>query len=272
MTETPAVPPIPKARLLVVDDEPNVRAALKRSLNLLGYVADEAASGLQALHVLENTPYDLMILDLRMPGLDGVEVMQRARQIHPDLLIIVLTGHATLDSAIAAVRSQAVDYMLKPASLHDIGAAVAAALRERAKALRRQHLLEVMDQTLDALRESEAPAPRAEMLERFVTCGGITLDAEERLVVVREQDSAHSHTTQLTENETALLAYLMSRPAQVLSTRELARGALGYDLSDQEADSIVRPHIFRLRRKLEPEPGARKLIRTVRGRGYVLEP
>ncbi len=137
MTSQTVTPPVPGALVLVVDDEPNVCSALTRSLTLSGYRADAASSGHQALGLLQRTPYDLMLLDLRMPGMDGVEVMQRAREVRPDLLIIVLTGHATLESAITAVESHATDYLLKPVSLHDVATAVATALLQRAKVLRR---------------------------------------------------------------------------------------------------------------------------------------
>lgn len=266
MSDQNLTSPIPEARLLVVDDERYVRAALTRSLNLMGYQADEAGSGFKALRMLQSTPYDLMVLDMRMPGMDGVEVMRRAREIRPDLLIVVLTGHASLESAIAAVKSHAADYLLKPASLHDVGAAVAAALQQRAKSLRRQHLLEVLDQTVDALREGETPAQRPPSLERFLVVGSVTLDSEKRLVVV---SGTPSRTVELTENETCILAYLMERPDQAISTQKLASGALGYDLTEQEAQSIVRPHIFRLRQKIEADPQEPELIRTLRGRGYL---
>ncbi len=266
MTDQALSPPIPEARLLVVDDEANVRSALARALALRGYRTDQAASGHQALRMLESNPYDLMVLDIRMPGMSGVEVMQRARQIRPDLLIIILTGHASLESAIAAVKSHAHDYLLKPASLHDLAAAVVSALERRAQALRRQHLLGVIDQTLDALRETETSERRQPTLERFLRAGPVTLDSEKRLAVV---SGTPPNTAELTENELSILVYLMERPDQVVSNRELARAALGYDVTESEAQSIVRPYVFRLRRKLEADPGEPRLIRTVRSRGYI---
>jgi two-component system KDP operon response regulator KdpE len=266
MTRQAVTPPIPEARVLVVDDEPNVRSALTRSLTLLGYRADAASSGRQALGLLQRVTYDLMVLDLRMPGMDGVEVMQRARQVRPNLLIIVLTGHATLESAIAAVKSHATDYLIKPTSLHDVAAAVAAALQKRAEVLRRQYLLKVMDQTLDALREGEATDTELPTLERFLHVGPVTLDSEKRLIVVGDSPA---RSAELTENEMSILAYLMGRPDRVVSSRELAHAALGYDVTEQEARTIIRPHIFRLRRKVETDPKEPRLVRTVRGRGYL---
>jgi DNA-binding response OmpR family regulator len=270
MTKMMVTPPIPGARVLVADDELQVRSALVRSLDLLGYRADEAGSGYQALEMLEGTPYDVMVVDVCMPGMDGVEVMQRARQARPDLIIIVLTAYAALESAIAAVRFGAVDYLRKPASAYDIAAAAASALRQRAENLRRQHLLQVMSQALDELRGDRASGgllPRRNQ-DHFLCIGPVTLDLEKCLAVVAKGDDAAGCTVELTASEAALLAYLMKYPGTVFSCYEMAHVALGYDVSEEEARSIVRPHVYRLRRKLETNPCEPRLIRTVHGRGY----
>ncbi len=259
-------------RILVVDDEPNIREGLVLALNLMGYRAEEAISGCEALKMLEGTPFDLMVLDMRMPEMDGIEVMQRARRICSDLPIIVLTGHATLDSAIAAVKSGATDYLLKPASLHDIAAAVGTVLRSRTEQLRRQHWLHVMDEAMDALRQTEAPppsSPPAEMpVERFLRAGPLALDRQKRLVII---SSAPPHTAKLTEGETLVLTSLMDRSEQVLTCRQLARAAWEYDLDEFAAQSLIRPYIFSLRRKIESDPRNPQLLLTVRGRGYCLQ-
>ena len=114
----------PEARILVVDDEDRVREGLCWSLRVSGYTVDEALSGAQALALLGRGAFDLMLLDMNMPAMDGVEVMERARRVQPDLAIIVLTGHATLDSAIAAVKWGAGDYLLKPVGVQGLQAAV----------------------------------------------------------------------------------------------------------------------------------------------------
>jgi two-component system KDP operon response regulator KdpE len=263
-----------QSRVLVVDDEDSVRSALARSLTLLGYLADSAASGLEALEMLRLNPYDVMVLDMRMPGMDGVEVMQQACDLYPDLSIVILTGHATLDSAIAAVRSHAANYLLKPASVHDVAAAVASALQQRAVKLRRRHLLRVMRQALDEVRkiETTVETPPVPSQERFLCVGPVTLDRERRTVIVAGADDASSSNALLTVCETLLLAYMMQRPETPLSCRDLARRALGYDVEDNEAKSIIRPHICRLRRKMESDPSHPDLIRTIPGKGYLFAP
>lgn len=250
MTDPTGTPAIPQVRVLVVDDEASVRSALARSLTMLGYTADAAASGYQALAMLGRTPYDAMVLDIRMPGMDGVEVMQRVCQMYPGLSIILLTGHATLESAIAAVRSCAADYLLKPASVHDIAAAIARALEQRAQ---------------------EGP-PRVTSPGDFMRVGPVILDRERHLTIVAEADGADSLRAELTVSESALLTHLMQHPHTVFSCCELARDVLGYDVSKGEAQKIVRPHICRLRKKVEPHPDHPRLIRTVPGKGYSFAP
>jgi len=298
MTEAPSPEQeVTAARVLIVDDEPTIRQTLARALSLRGYQTDEAGSGPRALALLEQRPYDLMVLDMIMPGMDGVKVMHLARQLRPDLLIVVLTGHASLESAIAAVKQDAVDYLLKPTSIHDIAAAVSRALKNRAEEVRRERLVRV---ALDALRQaemgsvaegnapaSEKPLPtealpevslgeireqhfKVENLpERFLQAGPLLLDRHKRLVVVKR---IPERALELSEGEEAILAHLMSHPDQVVSCQELARAAWGYTLSEQEAQSLVRPHIFRMRRKIESTPDDPSLIRTIRGRGYLFSP
>ena len=249
MTSLTTTSAIPEARVLVVDDETHVRSALARSLTLTGYYADEAASGTHALQMLERAPYDAMVLDIRMPGMDGVEVMSRACRLYPDLCIIILTGHAALESAIAAVKSHAADYLLKPASVRDIAAAIDRALQQRTQ-------------------KEQAQMPT---LERFLRAGPVTLDQEKHLAIVATGD-AGSLIVELTASESALLAQMMRHPNTTFSCRELAQTALGYDVSEQEAPRIIRPHIFRLRRKIESDPDRPRLIRTVLGKGYLFAP
>ena len=239
--------PILPARILVADDEAMPRMTITRALNLMGYKADEAASGAEALGKLSARFYDLMLLDLRMPGVDGVEVMRQASKLCPDTLVIVLTAHATLESAITAVRFGAVDYLLKPYSLRDTEAAIARALDQH------HHVRE----------------PQAGSTERFLQRGPVTLDVEKRLAIVALPGDGQSRQAELTGNEAALLAYLMQSPDAVFSCRDLARSPLGYDVSEREAEDIVRPHLSRLRNKIEFDPVHPTLIRTIRGKGYL---
>jgi len=262
---------VQRARILVVDDETNLRVGLQSLLSLTGYHVGEAASGHEALKLLESAPYDLMVLDLHMPGMSGVEVMHHARQMHPDLSIVVLTAHASVESAIAAVKSDAVDYILKPFDPKDLAATIARALQERAEELHHRQLLNLIGEALDTLERPEMASPPPPMYsDRFLHVGPLSLDREKRLVVVGQGDPPR--TVELSEGEVAVLAILMENANQVFSCSELAHAAIGHDLNEQEAQSMVRLYIFRLRRKIEATPKQPRLIRTVRGRGYFFSP
>jgi DNA-binding response OmpR family regulator len=247
---TAAEPPnaFPEAKILFVDDDIQVRRTLARLLGLLGYQVDEASSGQQALQMLEQSVYDVAVLDIRMPGMDGVEVMHHARQICPDLAIIFLTGHATVDSAVAAVRSHAVDYLLKPVSNRDLAAAVSQALQQRPQ------------------RE---PLKVSCTSEQFLEVGCVTLDRKRRAVIVTGAEHTVELSNRLTNSEVALLSCLMQRPGVAVSCRQLAQDALDYHVNEEEASTIIRPHISRLRKKIEFDPDQPRLILTVRGRRYL---
>ena len=265
---------VSQPRVLVVDDEDHVRSALVDSLHIQGYRADEACSGYQALEMLGRTTYAVMVVDLRMPGMDGVEVMRRAAKMCPDLSVVVLTGHPTLDTAISALKLRAVDYLLKPASLQDVVAAVASALERRGREMRQRRLMQVMGRALEEMREIEdsEDVGNTPMQDRFLRVGPVMLDREKCQVVVAEEDDADALPVELTLSETKLLAYLMQRPGIVLPCSELAQAALGYDVEEQSAPGIIRPHICRLRKKIEPDPDHPRLICTVPGKGYLFTP
>jgi two-component system OmpR family response regulator len=238
--------PFPEARVLIVDDEPEVRSALSRFLDLLGYCVEEAACGQQALKMLECAPYDVAVLDIRMPDMDGVEVMRRARKVYPGLPVVFLTGYATLESAVAAVKAHAVDYLFKPVSLSEVASAIANALQQRA----------------------QRGQMWASAVKRFLQVGPVTLDQERRIAIVASADILGSVKAGLTPIETRLLAYFMQHPGVAISCYELACAALPYAVLAEDAPGIIRPHISRLRRKIEFDFSQPSLILTVPGKCY----
>ena len=258
-------------RILVVDDEQTIVSSIIRALELSGYRADGMVSGKAALAALVQGAYDLMLLDMKMPEIDGIQVMQRAHQLQPGLPIIVLTGNATLESAIVAIKSDAEDYLLKPSSIHDITAAVAQALKKRSDQARPQRLLQTI---LETLQEPDLPSLDAEsILSSGVTkqptlrVGRLQLNQEKRVLLI---DDPPVREAELTDGEATILTLLMKEPDRVLSCREITRAAWSYELEEWEAQALVRPYIFRLRQKVEPNPSEPQLIRTVRGKGYLL--
>jgi DNA-binding response OmpR family regulator len=274
--DTSANPPLlPEARILIVDDDANVLLAMSRALKLKGYsYVDEAHNGTEAVEKLTRMPYDLMMLDIRMPDMDGMAVLQKAQVLRPNLLVIILTGHAAIESALTSLKSgMVVDYLLKPASLDQVEAAVRKALRKRLSEMQQRHSLETAIAALEQLK-TDAPVPQGGTLpqplplERFLHAGPVSLDRDNRQATLQWEGKAHIAV--LTASEENILALLMSRPGDVFSSRRIAREALNYELNENEAKSIVHPHIVRLRRKIEQDSRHPGLIRTVRGKGYTL--
>jgi DNA-binding response OmpR family regulator len=273
-----------KHKILIVDDESEICSALSNMLKLEGYIAQESTSGEQALALLQHNSFDVMILDMQMPGLSGVDVIHQARHLHPNLPIIILTGHATLDSAIAAAKSeQVIDYLLKPAKNQEIITAVAQALKKRAIQVRQKQLVEAASQVLNVINPSNLPlantttseppppssVPTKTTSNNHIHVAPLNLDRKHQLATVGNHPK---HPIRLTKGETAVLATLMISHNQVLSCREIVLAVWGYETTEAEASSIVRPYISRLRRKIATVIDKPQLIRTVRECGYYFAP
>jgi DNA-binding response OmpR family regulator len=254
-------------RILIVDDEPAICETLAEVLNTQGRAVVTAASGEEALALLQKEPFDLMLLDLVMPGLGGLQVMEKARQIAPSTIVIMLTAHGTLSSAIQAMRHGAHDYLLKPASAPKIMASVEEGLRRRQEALRKQELVQQMEKAIKELSSGElAPPgsePEPERPVRFLRARDIVVDLQRQLVVVRDEP------VNLTPTELRLLTTLMQRPDEVYGARALVKEVQGYDCEELEARAIIRVHIRRLRKKIEELPEDPHYIINVRGVGYM---
>jgi two-component system KDP operon response regulator KdpE len=255
------------AKILVVDDEPIIRETLAEMLSTEGREVITAASGEEALALLQKGSYDLMLLDLIMPGLGGLQVMEKARKIAPGTIIIMLTAHGTLSSAIQAMRHGAHDYVLKPASAPKIMASVEEGLRRRQEALRKQELVRQMEKAVRELSTGEFALPSAEPEQerpaRFLQARDIVVDLQRQTVLVRDQP------VNLTPTELRLLTTLMQRPDEVRGARDLVEEVQGYECDELEARAIIRVHVRRLRKKIEEIPEDPRYIINVRGVGYM---
>ncbi len=253
----------PPAHILVVDDEAVMRATLEEILGGVGLRVSTASNGEAALAELQNGPVDLMLLDLRMDGLDGLQVIEAAQKIAPNTVVVMLTAHGTLESAISAMRRGAFDYLLKPCQVPEILDAVQRGLAHRSQVLRQRDLVTLMQQAIQELQIPGVPAEAAGSSDRFLQSRGISLDLQRHVATVRGQ------LLDLTLTEFKLLAYLMQRPDQVVSPRELVNSVQGYEADEYEARAIIRVHIRRLRQKLEQDPANPDYVLNVRGIGYL---
>jgi len=256
-----------KTRILVVDDEVTLRTTMEDLLDTEDREIVTAASGEEALAYLEDGPFDLAIVDLIMPGIDGLQVIDVAQKLSPQAKIIMLTAYGTLDSAIQAMRRGATDYLLKPATAPQIEAAVDRALQIRYEDARREALIERIGDAFDELRgertsvASEEPLPARR--ERFLQARGIIIDLQKHIVTM------NGSALDLTPTELRLLSTLIARADQVMSCRELVYQVQNYETDEREARSIIRVYIRRLRKKIEPDPSAPNYILNVRGAGYM---
>jgi DNA-binding response OmpR family regulator len=258
-----------RGKLLVVDDEPSLRDSLREILEQEGHQVSTAESGEEALAILSVDAFDLILLDLKMKGIDGLEVMREAKEARPDAIVIMLTAYGTLDSAIAALRHGAHDYLLKPCSVGEIVASVDRGLAERWESLRRRQLVSSIEQSVRQLTATTPPPePTAEIRRRgrFIRARQLLMDREKQIVV------AYGERLDLTPTEYKLLACLVENVDRVLSYQKLAREALEYQCSDKEARAALKTHLWRLRRKLKTGAGEESPIVNVRGKGYMIRP
>ncbi len=255
-----------KGRILVVDDEEASRKSLGDILRLEGYQVMVKGDGPSAIEVLSEEEFDLLLLDLKMPGMDGLQVLKQAATIAPDTMVIMLTAHGSLESAIEALRQGAHDYMLKPSSPNEILTSVASGLSRRADSERKKRLLAQMEASIQELKDAEGVEQDQEVTRTLYTLGNdIKVDLERR-----EVWSGISKVF-LTPTEGKLMRVLLENRGRVLSHRELVFLVQGYQTTDWEAPEIMRPLVSRLRRKLAQFENGNDWIVNVRGTGYVFD-
>lgn len=256
------------ARILVVDDEYSIRLLLSEELSHEGYEVATAASGEEALVMLEESKFDLMLLDLKMPGIDGLEVMEEAAQLAPNTVVIMLTAHATLDSAIEAMRHGGYDYLLKPSTTEDILASVEKGLTKRRKRLHERALIRQMTHIAHQLEDGDVEGKEAgekvERPPRFIRVRELLLDREQLVVTLK------GRTLDLTPTEFKILLGMMENVDRVVSFNELAEVIHGRGSAGTQARGAISTHVWRLRRKLEAAGSGEEYIVNVRGRGYRL--
>lgn len=273
------------AHILVVDDEGPNRYSVSKTLQRVGYLVAEAASGEEALEVMKTQTFDVVLTDIRMPGLDGVELLRRIKEEAPDAIVILMTGYASLGTAVEALRLGAHDYLIKPSSSQDIRQSVARGVERARNLARRRKLLDTIKKDVFELTRADADAIRAGF------DSGLGVDSDSLRYQDRMQDIGGGNTMQLgpltvypgryqisvgdkpidlTPTEFDLLLYLAAHRGRVVPCHELVREVRGYAVDEAEAREVIRPHVSNLRRKLKDAGRDADLIVNVRGIGYRL--
>jgi len=230
--------PAATARILVIEDDPTVAEVVSRYLSREGFHVDVSGDGIAGLQAALEAPPDLLVLDLMLPGISGLEVLRRLRRSAP-VPVIMLTARSSEADKVSGLEFGADDYVAKPFSPRELTARVKAVLRRAAGAV-------------------EAPAG-----QRFLIAGPLELDTSTRQVRLG------GDAVELTVKEFDLLAHLMRNPHRALSREELLESVWGFSYGDT---STVTVHVSRLREKVEADPGWPRFVKTVRGVGYRFEP
>lgn len=254
------------ARILIVDDEESIRFILMRTLRQEGHLLETAVHGGEAIQKIKQNSYDLILLDLHMEPIGGMEVFAFVRQQDPDIMVIILTAHGALESSVEALRLGAFDYLFKPSSPAIIRQRVHESLEKRRTQLQRQQLIVQMDSLRHMLNEINATdvaitPPVAS--DRFIDSGQLVIDTHHQVVTFSEI------VLDLTTTEYNILLSLVKYSPNPISPRELVIASLGYDSEDHEAREIIKWHIHKLRRKIEPDPTHPQYIKTIRYKGYL---
>src|SRR5262245_22788784 len=256
------------SRILMVDDEASIRLTLGALLRRAGFDLTAAESGVEAVALLERQPFDLLLVDLKMPEMDGMQVVRAARERQSDIAIIVLTGHGSLDTAVEGLHQGIFDYLLKTTGPEQVIERVRAGLRTREQVLRQRTLLEVVGTAMQELRPAaqQSSSTSLNTTQRVLTAGALELD------LWRQEARLAQRKVALTPTEFRVLLCLAEHAGTMLSYAQLVRSALGYDAGELEAGELIKPHIHHLRQKLEPDSSAPRYILNVRGKGYLLSP
>jgi DNA-binding response OmpR family regulator len=219
-------------RILVVEDDARYADLLRRALAAEGYATDHARDGAEALDLLRAAPYDLVILDVMLPRLSGVELCRRLRELRQEVPVLLLTARDSIDDKVEGLDAGADDYLTKPAAIPELLA--------RMRVLLRRH------------EGRHDPVLRA---------GPLVLDPRRHRLEIAER------RVDLTSKEFAILEILMGQPERVFSRDEIAERVWGFDYAGES--NMIDVYVGRLRKKLGDASGS---LVTLRGRGYTLRP
>ncbi len=258
-----------KAHLLVVEDDATTLLSFVYRLRYAGYQVTEASDGEMAITLLEDGNFDVVITDIILGSVDGMEVLHVARQQAYSPEVIVLTGHGSFDTAVLALREGAFDYLVKPctseqllvsveraAQQHHSNQQVRAAARTLATALYGTSLEKREAPIIGQIAGAALPATRD---PASITIGDLIIGPTRMAVLFQGQ------RVRLTPTEYAVLRYLAEHVGQLCSSHDIIRTTHQYTVDDAEAQALVKPHIFNLRKKL-----AADYLLTERGIGYRL--
>ncbi|MEH7237149.1 response regulator transcription factor [Bacillus sp. JJ1562] len=229
-----------KQRILIVEDEEKIARVLELELTYEGYETGKSYDGNSGLEKFQEETWDLVLLDVMLPGISGIEVLRRIRAINATTPVILLTAKDSVEDKVSGLDLGANDYVTKPFQIEELLARIRVALRNNSK----------------------QDTSKQEQVDDWLSIGDLKLN-ESTYEVTRNNDAI-----ELTPREFDLLAYLMKHPRQVLNREQLLNAVWGYDYYGDT--NIVDVYIRYLRNKMD-KPYDVPLIHTVRGVGYVMK-
>jgi DNA-binding response OmpR family regulator len=250
-------------QILIADDEAPIRLTMDALLRRRGYAVMTAESAEEALDLIHQHSFDLLLLDLKMPGLSGLDVAMRARELQPSAAVIILTGHGSLETALQGMHIGISDYMLKTSNPQDVLARVTTVLEQQQERRRKDELYQTLHSVLNQLHGDRPAEPKPATVESQIEVGVL------RLSTWNQTAYLDGHKLNLTPTEFRILVCLAQHAGQVLTYQQIVQFAQGYDADTLEASELIKPHIHHLRQKIEPDPTNPRYILTVRGAGYL---
>lgn len=220
-------------KLLLVEDEVLLSSILKKGLKKKGYAIDVADDGNQAIEMYDVNEYDLIILDLNIPHVDGIEVLKYIRQGDLDTRVLILSARADIDDRVKGLDNGANDYLVKPFDFHELEARIRSLLR---RTFRQENVM--------------------------IECQGVRMDT------IAKQVSIEGVEVSLTKKEYGILEYLLLHKNEVISTERLLE-----HVWDSEVDLFTNPLKFQmhcLKKKLSPMLHGKLLVKNIRGQGYMI--
>ena len=255
--------------ILIVDDEASLRQTLARILQRADYEVTTTASGAEAFTLLSQHSFDLVYLDIRMPDISGLEVLKTIHTKYPELPVILFTAQPDLNSAVEAVRSGAIDYLLKPLKPQTIIERTQSILANKQKERRKRELqrqIEALQAELSSLeRDDSLKTDQTEVSDdRFLKRGMLTLDMLTRRVTMNDR------VVNLPPTSFDYLLVLARHTPNVVDYQTLVSEAQGYETDPHEAQELTKWHIHHIRQVLEPDVRNPIYVINIRGTGYRL--
>ncbi|MFT3892840.1 MAG: response regulator transcription factor [Anaerolineales bacterium] len=258
--------------ILIIDDEASLRQTMARILLRAGFEVTTVSSGKETLSIINEHTFDLIYLDIRMPDINGLEVLKTIHEQSPELPVILFTAQPDLHSAVEALRGGAIDYLMKPIKPEILIERTRNIIGEQQKKKRKREIQRQMEElqaeleSLDGMETSERKTGQLvdPTSDRFIKRGALTLDLHTHRVLVNNQN------VNLAPTSFDYLLVLARHSPQTVDFQTLVAEAQGYETDAREAQELTKWHIHNIRQAIETDTNNTIHVINIRGSGYRL--